>query len=1701
MSPYATGGGGVTFERKVAVHYLARLLVGDGSSELGDGRRVVSVAFQQAPEHLVDDLVVAAARPDELEPSLVVAVAVRRAPKLVSSDEPTRKLVRAFVEDMLNVPTNGPEHRWCLVVAGSQPHVEQLSRLASLAVAQLDALGFFNLVRTPGKFDAGIHGRLNQIEKLVKHALDDLDAANADPVRVQQHAWRLLAGLSVLMPRLESPDETDWSTVANSLIQVARSSDLTAASLLRDRLVALTAEYSPRSAHVDLSMLRRDAHAVLDPTARRHQGWQALDHLHRRALASVRNEVKENDGDRCVRLDRSAAATALIEALAGAAAVVVGGESGVGKSALALGLAGTETADAERVQTLCVNLRHVHKLTVEFERNLGCPLSTLLRELSAPERMLIIDGVDAVAEGSDDAFRYLVDAAHASDVKVVAVTSIDNKQVVKDTLADRFGANVREYAVAPLTDAEMDEIVATFGELANLRANPRSRELLRRLVVVDLLVRGRVRGLLLSDVDAMRVVWSGLVRRHEIPDRGSPDAREAVLLKLAALALEHVGGLDKLDVVPALDSAAIAGLRQDGLLRVPPDDPLEVGPEFAHDEVRRYAAARLLLAGGDPASRIMSAGAPRWSLAATRLACQGFLAQPDARATPLKGRFAALQASFDALVKAGHGARWGDVPGEALLTLANPGVVLRDAWPELCTDDAAGLRRIARLVKQRLCDDNGIVDYVAVEPVITLLLEGKTPWRAGDYAQDMLRDWLRAHVVANTAAGNSLRVLLRERLVDACAAADRRLAQEQEAAAAARAARTPEEVEKEHQFLENHRELFSEIGYGGQRRRQRPEVAHETTDKVVLELLALLGPDLGEAGEAILRRVAHDAPSSLAPAVEEFLTGRALANCRPGLLAVLTEAYYLDDQADYSRHSSDAVRDHHARSFDVVPLAAWYRGPFMPLFQADFRSGVALLNRLLNHAARFRARTLIRLDQRGRALTEDVVGSYQTELKITGRCQPYVGDEHVWFWYRGTGVGPYPCLSALQALERVCDQLIEIGIPTERLVALLLVECENLAMVSLVVGLLVRHLENADHLLDPYLVEPLVWHYEFGRVASESSTFAADSEGIVASERRNWSLRDAAAFMVLRADSARASELRALGEALVVNARRDIESTRNDEPIEPRLAKVRSWASCLDCDRYRAHEASDGLYVQATPPEDVVQALRHGNEDLERAREATRLFVRYEIEIKKEGAEAIKSDELAADIAMARKLLDNPPYRRLHDSWDTPALVAATALEACLLRDANLPDDAICFAADTMLRIGEGEAWPRRHEFEETFFEAGADRSAARVLPLLLLPAATSLRTMLDEADGWATFDRAAGAGVNLAQAVAAEVRLHLARGLEHVWMASCARHTRCHHEVGLELATETIRYCVLGDWNPDAGRRSVVALQEPVTESLVNTKDDSLLASRLDAGIRALAPAAKTSTCVSARARELLLILLAAQRRALLSQEHGIVDHRGSHSLVSARALLTLAEHGEDAAIYAHIDAYADNSALLGTFLRALSAAAEETPDRAATAQRIWPRVVRRVLELSDSGHAPFQNEHYGDRALAALMPNATYEGQYLYHEVQTSRIPWWEPHALQPEVRAWLATAIGKPDCVDQLISFLRVLESEPQVRTGLPWVAMLVLADPSRIAGRTFLLPDWLIEMRSTAVDIGLSDSWQEVVDALVVAGITKLAPYSE
>ncbi len=820
---------------------------------------------------------------------------------------------------------------------------------------------------------------------------------------------------------------------------------------------------------------------------------------------------------------------------------------------------------------------------------------------------------------------------------------------------------------------------------------------------------------------------------------------------------------------------------------------------------------------------------------------------------------------------------------------------------------------------------------------------------------------------------------------------------------------------------------------------------------------------------------------------------------RRGFLAELTEAYYVDDE-DGSGFQEDGIRDHHARGMGVTPLAAWYRGPFMPLFQTDFRNGVAVLNRMLNHAALARARTLAGLGQPFGAPSEgDPLDEYRTELNITRSCRKYIGDEHVWLWYRGTGVGPYACMSALQALERVCDQIIEIGFPVAELVPMLLDGCENLAMVGMVVGLLVRHLESAGRLLDPFLAEPMVWHNEFTRVVHEHGGLRAPSDGLVAPERRGWSLREAVMTLVLRSDDGRSDELREIGERLVAAGRSLVLQADGTDAatLDEHLAPVRAWASALDRGTYEATATDEGVLIQSRPPADVVHVLEPGNVDIQRAPESTRLMLRYDANRRGPAAEPFAADQLVADLAIAEDLLINPPALGASARWDVPAAVAAQALESRLLDDLPLPDDAVAFALETVLQVAKGAPSARQHEFEESFFELGADRSAARVIGLLLTPAGADMRSRLNNngAD-----ERVAAAGSILARATANETRVHLARGLDRLWRAPCAPGSGCPHEIGLRLLVESMRDSAFGGWDPETGTREVLTLTDPVPQALTATPGDAIYVSRVDGAIRGLAPAAATKICVSGPARELLDVVLAAQRRALLSHERNL-DHRGTHALIAARALLTLARDGDDAALFEHIDAYADNSNLLGGLLRAASAAAEETTERAATARRLWPTVIEHVLDLLDAGHTPFSRRHWGDYTLASLLPNHAGEVAYLYPETREAPIRWWGVLLWTGQIQRWLSLARGNPTCVDHLIGAVRPLPEGEQATTGLLWLADLVLADPAAVAGRSFLTSSWLIHIRTTASEAGLGAVWQQVVDALVVAGATRLAPYSE
>jgi len=520
--------------------------------------------------------------------------------------------------------------------------------------------------------------------------------------------------------------------------------------------------------------------------------------------------------------------------------------------------------------------------------------------------------------------------------------------------------------------------------------------------------------------------------------------------------------------------------------------------------------------------------------------------------------------------------------------------------------------------------------------------------------------------------------------------------------------------------------------------------------------------------------------------------------------------------------------------------------------------------------------------------------------------------------------------------------------------------------------------------------------------------------------------------------------------------------------------------------------------IESHPPAEVAAVLSTGMTGVLRSQEAMRLTVRYHVKQLDGTTEPITTEDLIADLNSAVTLLDD-----LTDldamGWDAPAAVAAYALTQHLVHGLLLPDDSVKIAADIVLRVGEDDMPQRDQNIEESYFSQGPDRSAARVLPLLLTPTAEHVRRIVDGADGAAAYARAEAAVTGLAHANVLQTRLFLARGLDNVWASPCTHDAACPHHTALRTTIDMMRECVLGPWNVQQQRRPIEALDDPVVDTLPAVADNTIYVSRLDAAIRALGPAAVADICASNDARALLDALLDAQRRALLAHERA-TDHRGTHSLAAARALLTL---DDDDAILTHIDAYVDNSNVLDQALRALGAAAEENTQRADTARRIWPSIVERLIDAHDTGHAPFKSEfHCRDYTLGALLPTPAGEGTYLHSELSGRPVIWWDPIAWQTTVDRWLDVAAGKPTCLDNLVRFVASsLPAAEQARLGVPWVARAVLADPAAVASRCYSLTNWLVEIRTAADEAGLSGEWQRTVDALVVAGDTRLAPYSE
>ncbi|MFC6067103.1 ATP-binding protein [Streptomyces ochraceiscleroticus] len=1655
-STYATGGGGVSFAHRVAAVYLAGMLTGARRAEASE-LPVRRVSFQTGPAHPVDDLLIEC---DAGAAKVILAVACRATPNFVQSHGDTVKLVGSLLAEVERFDAD--THQVAVATAGRSDQWDQLAKLCGIARAHADPQSFQASMDIDRRWSKPVRKRHEHFLEMVEKAVED-DTTQEEILRLE---WRLLGRLHILGFAVQSPDEGDRTAVATSLDSVASAA--ADGVVVRDRLEVEATRYDATGAVVDLKVLRRDIHVVLDSGATRSRHpWSVLAEQRKLAVAGVRATIGDESSGGPVEISfadrRERLVDALREAGTRASALLVSGESGIGKSALTLSaVAELEAADPAGFQGVVVNFRGMPQSSLELRAALGVSLEDVLAETSAPSRVLVIDAADAALERSAGLLSDLVLTAAAAGVGLVAVTSDVALGFMREQVELGFPTSISSFEMRPLGDEDISVVSDHFPLLRTVLRDLPVNSLLRRPVVLDLLARtGAEPDSSLGEWECLDLVWSRIVRGDGRPGVGSAEAREQTLLAVAA---ETMKLPEDRRPGAGVDAAAVDALRRDHLLA--PPSRYRNQPDFAHDEVRRYATAILLVRGQSPVDLLQAAGAPRWALSAATLACEGLLKAPDAR--PVR-KFIELRSQFEVFAAA-RGPRWTDVPVEAVLETPFAYQCLKSA----CTDQSVGLvlGDVVRVVQQRY-KVNGLVDRLVTNPVVQFLLDDENPWDVSKESFELLTDWLQALSLADVPVGNELRIRLRDRLLAYWNSFPRRKT----------SGDTPS-------------------GWVAQRRRRRRELDYHLTKEAFVETLALLGPDIDDAVERCLRAIAENAPAFLAPAADSPLSARAVAQKDPELLATLMAAYYIDDEP--SSHRDEGVRRHQGRWTGIgPPFFQYYFGGFWQLFQtASLATSVRVLNNILNSGARARVARLSRPSP-PYALTdpfeegdEGADGDMETGegedrgaiLNIDGTARLYVGDGHVWSWYRGTSVGPYSAMSALQAMERLADTWLSQGVSPRRVVEVLLDGCENLAIPGMLFGLLVRHMESVDTELDPFLAEPIVWELEFDRTTSEYSGLRAKTEGLANLERRHWTPREVAMRLMMHGGQERAQALKKAAGKLVENGSR--------LGISQDLTK--NWAASLDADQYRIKQHGNEMYIEVELPPELRAALETHAAHQEAVQTRLRLQNRYWGSAKHDAEyEPPPSEEIAADLAAGRALLevdgDLVPTRHV----DAVAHVVRAAVERAAAGDIEALGNEAQFATELVIGIALSfqEAEDQCHEGQ--FFDLGADRAVAHAVPAFLTSA---LAAPLGAADG--SIEVVAEAGLAMAGKASLETRLHLARGCDVVWTAPC-RFDPCIHRTALNWLLETARGAEIGPWDQDGQRRPNVQIAGDVAERLQALSGDSVDIAVLDAAIRGLGAAASTDHCCADDAATLLAAFLDVERRAMVAQEGEgwTADDRGTHTLVAARALLEgLAKNGAVGPVLEQLDALRADAGLMSNFLHGLAAAGAENERLAEAARSVWPPLLRHAVGYLSDDPSPYRDRDWGDWAAAALLPDPLPWVQGPYNEVVGLPIDWVRAEDLVESIEDWLPAARGEVKAVDALIGILRKLPEEVQATRGVQWVSDLCIQDGRVTVKQSWLSDSWLKEIRKTAEELGKLEDWQILVDSMVVAGNERLAPYS-
>jgi hypothetical protein len=1557
------------------------------------------------------------------------------------SDPSTVKLFADYVAMVLE---NGAELdagtlRLGLAVAGPYGPAEEVAGLADIARRQDGRVAFDTAVAAPGAYSADVRRRLTNVDELVEAALASLDTPASRAADAKEIGWRLLRSLFVLQTQLEG-DAAPGRTSLVARLQTL-TGDSARAEALRLRLVEIASHGAIRAGAFTRAMLRRELRAfgLLAASPDFVLARPQVELLEAQLTGRTHRSLRRPGAHSVFVLDRSEKDEELARLVSEASpgqVVIVRGEPDVGKSAVAL--AGVERIRRAGGAALAMSLRDLPSLALHLRGDLGLsPAELLAAAPSAPVSVLLLDGAEAVQEGSSGALTAMLAAAAEAGMTPVLVLRDDAHGAVIELVQVPGGPAPLEFVVAPLTDSEIQTVVAAIPEVSHLAADARAVWLLRRLGLVELLLRAVASGrslpqALSSEAEVFATVWSGLVRRNERVDGAvSPDDRDAALTGVARRLVTGVAGAP----VPG---AALPSLRSDGLLLSRSRAAVwQATDSFASDLLRDFATARLLLTEG--LGLLVRSPGPRWAIRAGRLYAQARLSEAVAGgAEAFRSRWTETRSEFAALAEA-HGPRWAELPWEALLSAGWAPDAIAAVTNELLADTSVQ-DELMRTVQLRF-SPNGPVDPMVAAPVVAWFLDARLFGAPRSYHEDpiggFVRFWLQSVALEELIGRDITRYRsLRGRIRDELLA------------------------------------RFSEDGL----------------EKTLLGI-ALLGSDSNSASDDALRLAATEEPDDLREVVEAPEVTMLLAQRDSALLAELAEAYYIEPEQEEEpspwgrrRPLDEGIRRHRwAGPFEA--RVSRFRGPFLPLLRVDPNRGLETVERMLTRAATDRVQRS--LDRRS------VDPNPQTGVQMTLFGLPsrwYTGDSHVWYWYRGSAVGPEPCISALLALETVMDELVRAGLSLRNIGVWLLRNAQTLATPGLLYGFLVRHIDEVTNELDDFLAIPDVWELEFERTVREGVLHlqGPDPDDLVGRDRRTWTSANVAAHLVITAaqkgDDAALELLRGVGRRLL---------EAGGGANAP--AQVKQFAAGLDWDAYELHPQENGYVVQVKAPEAVEEELAPVRAESDLRMRMYGMMHRYRLRqvtpYRSAPADLPDEEQLAADLEaveeMGQHLADSPlDQLRLSFAGLAAALVHAAVagkpVETDLLRG----------AVDLLINSA---VHPYIGDFpiDRSISPDGADRKAALVLPSALLLQARSAE------DGTPLLgDEVSQEGLEEALRASAtslflEVRWNASEGTRPVLDHPCGNlpDGRCWHAAVWQAIEAGARSTVLGEARNF--QRETESLEGDLAEALRHRPDEDLMLTHIAPAAVSILHAATSRSCVRDGAVRLLPALLDAYARAARYWAEG--DYEWPHEQQAAFASAVLrSDSGTDESIIVDLATRLRNSPDgLGDFLGGLIVAATYEPEHATALGVHWPTLMQLGIE---SLHEADRSDRWATEELVRrLVPSPTTVGGDgdAYSRIQQAKGRWLSLDAVLGHMDSWLVLARDRRWCVDALIGFLQTQPLHQQADPGLDWIQRLVVKDGGNVRTSGFLMMEWLQSLRdSNVLGPGTWPKYRAIVDALVL-----------